>query len=175
MRCPYQNPLATAATPFRLNFDRKRSRQLVTLHFQSRFVCFGGQQGVTKVKNLLISATVATLCCSALAAQTSIEQSKTIPIMLHPDTDHGTCGIGLRVNPGGAELRSGPGTQFPVIAILEAGHVVSGCNERDGWDGVIDGQDETCSIGISVATPRPYIGPCDSGWIDQNSLTSIYG
>lgn len=115
------------------------------------------------------------LLSSAWAAQTSAEQANTLPVMLYPDTDHGTCSIGLRVNAGGAALRSGPGENFTIIAILEPGHVVSGCDEEDGWDGIIDGQYGTCSIGISVSTVRPYDGPCDSGWIDQDFLTSIYG
>ena len=89
--------------------------------------------------------------------------------------DHSTCNIGLRVNAGGAVLRSGPGKNFAIVAMLKFGHVVSGCDEQDGWDGVIDGQYGTCSIGIWVHTKRPYVGLCDSGWIDQKSLTSIYG
>lgn len=128
------------------------------------------------MRRLLISTAVATLFFGTLAAQTSTEQSAIVPVMLYPDTDHGTCSIGLRVNAGGAELRAGPSLDFPVIATLEAGHVVSGCDERDGWDGIIDGQqDETCSIGIMVLTIRPYVGPCNSGWIEQKFLTGIYG
>ena len=123
----------------------------------------------------LISSAVTIIFSGALAAQTSTEQTKPVPVMLYPDPDHGTCSIGLQVNEGGAELRSGPGVSFPLVAILEAGHVVSGCNEKNGWDGIIDGQDETCSVGISVATKRPYVGPCASGWINQSFLTSIYG
>jgi hypothetical protein len=124
---------------------------------------------------LLISGVVATLICGALFAQSSSQQSKTVPVMLWPDTDHGTCSIGLRVNAGGAELRSGPGPEFPVVARFEAGHVVSGCDAHDGWEGIIDGQDESCSVGISVGSTQPYVGSCQSGWIDGNSLTSIYG
>ena len=124
---------------------------------------------------LLISSIVATLMCGALFAQSSSQQSETVPVMLYPDTDHGTCSIGLRVNAGGAEMRSGPGTEFPVVARFEAGHVVSGCDEQEGWSGVIDGQDETCSVGISVTSEQPYVGPCKGGWINQKSLTSIYG
>lgn len=108
-------------------------------------------------------------------AQTATGKTEAVSIILHPDTDHGTCSIGLRVNAGGAELRSGPGVGFPVIATLKAGHVVSGCNEQNGWDGIIDGKSETCSVGIMVNTERPYTGPCKSGWIDQRFLTSIYG
>ena len=124
---------------------------------------------------LVVSTTVAMLFCSVLTAQTSSEQAKTIPVMLYPDTDHGTCSIGLQVNEGGAALRSGPGVDFSVIATLKAGHVVSGCDEENGWDGIIDGQDETCGIGILVPTKQPYVGPCASGWIDHSHLTSIYG
>lgn len=127
------------------------------------------------MKRLLMSAAAVPLFFGALTAQTATEQTKTVPVMLYPDTDHGTCSIGLQVNAGGAVLRSGPGIAYPVIATLKAGHVVSGCDEHNGWDGIIDGQDESCSIGISVTIKRPYVGPCDSGWIDQNFLTGIYG
>ncbi len=127
------------------------------------------------MQKLVISTAVFMLIYSAVVAETSAEKIKDIPVMLHPDTDHGTCSIGLQVNAGGATLRSGPGADYPVIATLPAGHVVSGCNEKNGWDGVIDGLDETCSVGISVVKEQPYDGPCDSGWIDQKSLTSIYG
>ena len=130
---------------------------------------------------LLISTTIATLFFGIVYAQTSTEQSTYVSVMLYPDTDHGTCNIGLQVNAGGAVLRAGPSVDFPVIATLEAGHVVSGCDEQDGWDGIIDGQDinegqeGTCSIGISVTTIQPYVGPCRSGLIEQKFLTGIYG
>ena len=127
------------------------------------------------MREKLIIIAVVVLSGCALVAQTSSEQVKTVPVMLYPDTDHSTCNIGLRVNAGGAVLRSGPGENFAIVAMLKSGHVVSGCDEQYGWDGVIDGQYGTCSIGISVPTKRPYDGLCDSGWIDQKSLTSIYG
>ncbi|NRB18173.1 MAG: hypothetical protein HRU33_11550 [Rhodobacteraceae bacterium] len=127
------------------------------------------------MEKLIISTVVATLFCSALAAQTSTEQIKFIPVILYPDTDHGTCSIGLQVNAGGAVLRSGPGIESRAIATLIARHVVSGCDEQNGWKGIIDGQDEACSVGILVDTERFYSGPCSSGWIDQSFLTLIYG
>lgn len=107
--------------------------------------------------------------------QTATRETEYVPVILYPDTDHGTCSNGLQVNVGGAELRSGPGVGFPVISTLKAGHVVSGCDEQNGWNGIIDGINETCSIGIMVTTKRPYVGPCGSGWIDPRFLTSIYG
>ena len=97
------------------------------------------------------------------------------PVMLDEDTDHGTCSTGFRVNSGGADLRAGPGDHFPLIAILPAGLVIAGCDFREGWEGIIDGRDESCSIGISVTKRTPYSGPCRSGWIKQNFLTQIHG
>ena len=79
-----------------------------------------------------ISTAASVLFCCALAAQTSAEQTKTVPVMLYPDTDHGTCNIGLQVNAGGAVIRTGPGEDFPIVARLKAGQVVSGCDEHDG-------------------------------------------
>ncbi len=127
------------------------------------------------MRKLLISTAIATLSFGTLVAQTPVEQSAIIPVMLYPDANHGTCSIGLQVNPGGAVLRAGPGVDFPEIATLKAGLVVSGCNERDGWNGIIDGQDKACSIGIILTQERPYVGPCRSGWIEQRFLTGIYG
>lgn len=104
-----------------------------------------------------------------------VQTTKSVAIMLHPDTEHGTCSIGFRVNAGGAVLRSGPGKGFAVIARLKAGHVVSGCNQKNGWEGIIDGQDGACGVGIMLTKERAYDGACASGWIDGKSLTSIYG
>lgn len=123
------------------------------------------------MKKQLLQITIVAMCCSALNAQTP----SVVPIMLYPDSDHGTCSIGLRVNAGGAILRSGPGTEFAIVATLKAGHVVSGCNEENGWDGVIDGLDQSCSVGVILSKKQPYDGACASGWIEQKSLTSIYG
>lgn len=118
---------------------------------------------------------VATALLSPLVGQAGSDQIQSVPVILRPDTDHGTCSIGFRVNEGGAPLRSGPSHAYPVIAKLKAGHVVSGCDGTDFWEGIIDGQDETCSVGISVAKAQAYVGPCASGWIEQKFLTSIYG
>lgn len=127
------------------------------------------------MQSVAISVAIATLALGTLAACTSSKTLETVPVLLRPDTDHGSCSIGLQVNEGGAVLRTGPGTEYAAIATLESGHVVSGCDARDGWEGVIDGLDETCSVGIEVDTTRSYDGPCPSGWIEQKFLTSIYG
>lgn len=127
------------------------------------------------MKKLSFSVIVAATFCTTMVGEINAEQPKAVPIMLLPDSDHGTCSIGLQVNAGGAVMRSGPSWAYPVVARLQAGHVVSGCAEHQGWDGVIDGTDEDCEVGISVTRKRPYKGACASGWIDQRSLTSIYG
>ncbi len=97
------------------------------------------------------------------------------PVMLDVDTDHGACSTGFRVDDGGAELRAGPGEDFPVIDLLSPGTVIAGCDYKEGWEGIVDGQDETCGIGIAVSVRKPYTGPCRSGWIDEGLVTQIYG
>ncbi len=47
---------------------------------------------------LLISTTIATLFFGIVYAQTSTEQSTYVSVMLYPDTDHGTCNIGMQLN-----------------------------------------------------------------------------
>ncbi|MDU8926940.1 SH3 domain-containing protein [Alisedimentitalea sp. MJ-SS2] len=127
------------------------------------------------MKRLLIATATIMLISGCMVSQAAAQKRPEVPIMLHPDTEHGTCSIGFQVNAGGATLRSGPGVEYPVIATLKAGHVVAGCNHQNGWEGVIDGQDESCSIGIMVTSARPYEGTCKSGWVEEKALTSIYG
>jgi len=126
------------------------------------------------MRTLLILAAIATLFAGVLNAQ-EVKTQIAAPVTLDVDADHGTCSIGYRVNAGGANLREGPGSDFPLIIALPAGKVIAGCEERDGWLGIIDGQDETCSIGIMLTAPRPYVGSCLSGWIEQRLLTGVYG
>jgi hypothetical protein len=127
------------------------------------------------MQKLLISATVAMLFNGGAIAQTSTGQTIAVPVMLYPDSDHGPCNIGLQVNLGGAVIRSGPGEDFPIVATLKEGHVVSGCDRHNGWEGIVDGQDGACTTGDLITGERAYSGSCTSGWIEGSSLTSIYG
>jgi hypothetical protein len=124
---------------------------------------------------VVFSAVLMTVGLNPLIGHSESAQNSIVPVVLRPDTDHGTCSFGFQVNAGGALLRSGPAISYPVIAKLKAGHIVAGCDGADGWEGVIVGTDETCSVGIMVTSAQPYEGPCRSGWIEQIHLTSIYG
>ena len=97
------------------------------------------------------------------------------PVVLNADPDHGACSIGLQVTVEGARLHAGPGRGSPVLARLPKGTIVAGCAARMGWEGVIEGQDETCGIGVILQSPKPYEGPCRSGWIETGVLVQIYG
>ncbi len=126
------------------------------------------------MRELLIPAAIAALFTGVLHAQ-EVKNQNQEPVMLDVDSDHGTCSDGWQVNADGAALRAGPGADFPLIIVLPAGSVIAGCETRDGWEGIIEGQYGTCSIGITVTAPQPYAGPCRSGWIEQRHLTHIYG
>ena len=123
----------------------------------------------------VFSIVVAIMLVRPLVGQAGADQVQSVPVVLRPDTEHGSCSIGFRVNDRGAPLRSGPRRVHPAIANLKAGHVVSGCDGTDLWEGIIDGLDETCSVGIMITKEQAYAGPCASGWVEQKFLTSIYG
>ncbi|MCI5075265.1 hypothetical protein [Oricola sp.] len=97
------------------------------------------------------------------------------PVMLDADPEHGACSVGFRVERDGTELRAGPGDAYPVIATLPEGAVVAGCDAEGDWTGVIEGEDETCGIGIVFEEPTPYDGPCRSGWVKTGLIRQIYG
>jgi hypothetical protein len=127
------------------------------------------------MKNRLKFSTAFPMLLGFLAACAADKQTHVVPVMLFPDSDHPLCSIGLQVNAGGAYLRSGPGKEFPVIAMFEAGRILSGCDEINGWDGIVDGHHYTCGPDAMVAEETPYSGPCRSGWVDRRGLKSIYG
>ncbi|MEP1201326.1 hypothetical protein [Tateyamaria sp.] len=127
------------------------------------------------MENLLKFSIIFAMVFGVLAAHAADKRTHAVPVMLFPDSDHPLCSIGLQVNAGGADLRSGPGKEYPVIATFEAGRILLGCDERHGWDGIVDGHNDTCGLDAMIAEVTPYSGPCRSGWIDRHNLTSIFG
>lgn len=126
------------------------------------------------MRSLLAQSVTAILFAGFLPTQ-AITGPKTEPVMLDADPNHGTCSDGWQVNADGAELRAGPGAEYPLIAVVPEGKVFAGCDTHGDWEGVIDGQSEFCSIGIMLTVAQPYEGPCSSGWIELRFLTHIYG
>ena len=101
------------------------------------------------------------------------------PVMIGgagPDLD--ACLSNARVvglNPKGDNflaVRASPSASAPMLAKLRGGWELHVCEETpDGrWMGVVyavSGKLESCGVTSAVATRRPYLGKCRSGWVSS--------
>ena len=76
-------------------------------------------------------------------------------------------------------VRAGPGRDARDIGRLGPGHVVNVCEERNGWLGIVFGPagslGEDCGVGSAIPRPRPYDGPCHSGWVAARYIRIVAG
>ena len=77
-------------------------------------------------------------------------------------------------------LRSGPSTADPVLAQLPLGQVVSICQRGPGgWAGVVVHGSTVgardCAMSDAGSQPKPYAGPCNSGWVAKRFLRIMAG
>jgi hypothetical protein len=126
---------------------------------------------------------LALLC---IAAQAPHPPRPAVPVMVGGDADYDACGAVLKVtglNPRGQNylsLRSAPSPRGRDLARLRPGQMVWDCDKsRDGtWIGVVyspPGKDLDCGVGTPIARPRPYRGPCASGWVSGKFLELVAG
>ena len=105
--------------------------------------------------------------------------TEAVPVMIgeHEELDACTSQGEVRVTE--ATLRIGPDQSFPRVLRLKHGallHICSG--SKDGaWTGVVLAQDGILDCGVSspVASPRPYNGPCVSGWLPSSAVQVTAG
>ena len=79
------------------------------------------------------------------------------------------------LNPAGDNfltVRRGPGTSFAEVDRLGPGAPVNLCDERNGWHGIVYG--ENCGVS-SPADHAPYRGPCKSGWVSAQYINVTAG
>jgi hypothetical protein len=76
-------------------------------------------------------------------------------------------------------VRGGPGGKpFREIARLHGGQVVSICQGKGVWLGVVygaAGASQECGVATAIARARPYHGPCSSGWVHKRYIDVIAG
>jgi Bacterial SH3 domain len=76
-------------------------------------------------------------------------------------------------------VRAGPGRDARDIGWLGPGHIVTICEEHEGWLGIVFGPagrvDEDCGVGSPVPSPRAYDGPCHSGWVAARYVRVVAG
>ena len=76
-------------------------------------------------------------------------------------------------------VRSAPSSSAAKVLVLKAGTAVYSCGGPKGssWEGIVIPAypNQDCKADINVATPRPYSGPCRSGWVPAHSLRVVAG
>ncbi len=76
-------------------------------------------------------------------------------------------------------VRAGPGRDARPLDRLGPGRPVNVCEALGGWLGIVYGAgsrlDEDCGTGSPVPRPRPYAGPCRSGWVAARYVRIVAG
>ena len=65
-------------------------------------------------------------------------------------------------------VRAGPGLAFKRVDKLNVGERVWLCDTKDGWIGIVYGND--CGVATPLPLRRPYPGPCASGWVSERFI-----
>jgi hypothetical protein len=124
------------------------------------------------------------ILAGAAAASGAAAQSLPVRIGLEgPDTD-ACAGLGEvrglnRRGDNYLSVRTGPRAHLPERDRLRTGRQVFVCQaSRDGqWLGVVYSRNprQHCNVGSPVRSPRPYSGPCRSGWVNSRYITIVAG
>ncbi|MBK8283680.1 MAG: integron [Ahniella sp.] len=111
--------------------------------------------------------TAAMVTSAALA-----DEVRPVRIATHEQPDLDAClSMARVVEAGGTGLavRAAPDGAAAVTDEIAVGAVVFLCDtsEDEVWSGVVYPQteDQDCGLGSGVETPKPYDGPCKSGWV----------
>ena len=130
----------------------------------------------------MLRSILMTLFLSLTLATTPTLAADPVPVMHGGEPNLDACGgwgevRGLNPNGDGfLAVRTGPGTEYPMIDRLHKGDGVHFCDQRGDWIGIVYGElGRACGVGSPVARRQPYRGPCKSGWAHQNWLLLIAG
>lgn len=86
----------------------------------------------------------------------------------------------FNLNPNGDNflaVRSGPGSQYPLIDRVHTGYILSLCERLADWEGVVyHPTGEWVDCGVNSPLPlQDYSGPCRSGWVFGDYVEGIAG
>jgi hypothetical protein len=108
-----------------------------------------------------------------------------VPVIVGGDAITDACaaqGKVVGLDPNGdnfLSVRNGPGGKpFREVARLHAGQVVSICQEKGVWLGVVyaaPGASQECGVATAIARAKPYRGPCSYGWVHKRYIDVIAG
>ncbi len=100
------------------------------------------------------------------------------PVMVGGEATYDACGATVEVvGVASAAVYAEPSAEGAPTDRLPEGALVSDCDWREGWIGVVYTRDpdEDCGVGTPVATRQAYDGPCRSGWMKASELRGYAG
>ncbi|MGL4094322.1 integron [Agrobacterium cavarae] len=107
-----------------------------------------------------------------------------LPVEIGGDTELDACasqGRIVRLDPNGdnfLSVRTGPGSKRQEIDRLSAGALVTICDKRGRWLGIIyaaPGTTTDCGVSSPAPARLPYDGPCRSGWVHEGFVVVVAG
>ena len=121
---------------------------------------------------------------AALLSTMNASGQGTTQVLVGGESDFDACGslgqvIGL--DPAGDDflsVRAGPGSQTSELDRLGPGRLLTVCDERGNWLGVVyppQGTDANCGTGSPQVERTPYRGPCRSGWVHRGHVEIVAG
>jgi hypothetical protein len=112
----------------------------------------------------------------------AIAQAAAVRIMVGGHDNLDACGSqgqvsGLNANGDNfLAVRAGPGTSYEKFDELHTGDVVNICMTQSGWLGIVYTRHKGEDCGVGTPLPRDlYRGPCRTGWVAAQYVTTIAG
>lgn len=131
----------------------------------------------------LLSGALTLALPSGVSAQAASDRG--VPVHVGGDRLLDACGTQGRVtglDPAGdnfLSLRSGPGGKpFRELARLHGGQIVTICEERGMWLGIVyapGGAGADCGVSVPIERARAYRRPCRSGWVHKRYVEVVAG
>ena len=133
--------------------------------------------GLTQALGLAMKIIVALLILVASLGETSGQTRKPVVIGL-AGSELDAC-TSLGITTATANLRAGPGVEYPSIRTVPKGTHIHLCGPLGNgrWESVVLATDGIvdCKVSSPVAAPMTYAGPCESGWISSRLFKVIAG
>jgi hypothetical protein len=139
-------------------------------------------RGSTAKRATRAAALPLTLLLSLVAMGAALATSLAVPVIVGKVPEYDACGSSGKVKgldpigDGFLAVRSGPGSQYQMIDKLLEGQSVFVCDDRGQWLGFVYTRgNQDCSVTSALSRPKPYSGPCLSGWVHRNWITITAG
>lgn len=120
------------------------------------------------------------LAASASAQPMSSQGNRLVMLIAAGELD--ACSLGQIAETGPDEsvmVFPGDSTDLDYVATIDGGRTVWICetSEESGMTGIVysDDPEKDCGVSSPVAEDRPYLGPCDWGWIKSDLVTVAAG